>query len=130
MVGKRNQLLLSTGYGVRIVNNRVNHDMEEIIRMIAALPDTTTRPMFGYRCYSVKGKFFAGFGKTNNLIIRLPKDQQLEALGDKHLKIKPFSRGAKMGWVELDGKSISNNEAVFEWLKKGYEHALRLSKTR
>jgi hypothetical protein len=41
------------------------------------------------------------------IIIRLLKDLQLKALlRDKRLKIKPFSHGAKMGWVELD-KAIS-----------------------
>lgn len=102
--------------------------MDEIIKMVETLAGTTTRPMFGYQCYSVGGKFFAGFGKKNNLIIRLSKDQQSEALRDKRLKIQPFSHGAKMGWIELDARSMSNGKAVFDWIEKGYEHALRLSK--
>ena len=105
----------------------MNPDMARIIKMIEALPDTTTRPMFGYQCYSVRGKFFAGFGKKDDLIIRLSKEDQREALKDRRLKIKPFSHGAKMGWVQLDRKSITNDNAVFEWIKKGYMRAQLLS---
>jgi predicted DNA-binding protein (MmcQ/YjbR family) len=101
--------------------------MDEIIMMVETLAGTT-RPMFGYQCYSVGGKFFAGFGKRNNLIIRLSKELQSEALRDKRLKIRPFSHGARMGWVELDAKSMANSKAVFDWIRKGYEHALRLSR--
>ncbi len=107
----------------------MNPDMARIIKMVETLPDTTTRPMFGYQCYSVGGKFFAGFGKKNELIIRLSKEDQLEALKDRRLKIKPFSHGAKMGWVQLDGKGIANDKAVFDWIKKGYMHAQLLSNT-
>ena len=110
------------------MNNKISREMEEIIKMVETLADTTTRPMFGYQCYSVGGKFFAGFGKKNNLIIRLPKDQQSGALRDKRFKIRPFSHGARMGWVELDARSLSNVKAVFEWIEKGYEHALDHSK--
>jgi hypothetical protein len=103
--------------------------MARIIKMIETLPDTTTRPMFGYQCYSVRGKFFAGFGKKDELIIRLSKEDQLDALNDRRLKINPFSLGAKMGWVQLDGKSIANDKVVFDWIKKGYVHAQILSDT-
>ena len=61
-----------------------------------------TRRMFGYRCYLISGKVFAGFDtKTDfRIIIRLPKDQQQIAI--KHPAIKPFSFGARTGWAELD----------------------------
>jgi predicted DNA-binding protein (MmcQ/YjbR family) len=112
-------------------NRTTDSTRNEIKKKIELLPDVTTRPMFGYQCYSVNGKFFAGFGKKDKseVIIRLSKDLQLEALlKEKHLKIKPFSRGAKMGWVEIDGSNIRIDEA-FYWVKKGYEHALNMSKS-
>jgi hypothetical protein len=103
-----------------------------IKKRIEILPGITSHPMFGYQCYSVNGKFFAGFGKkdkSNVVIIRLSKDLQLKALlKDKRLKIKPFSHGAKMGWVELDISNIKIDGA-FYWVKKGYEHALNMSKS-
>jgi hypothetical protein len=104
-----------------------------IKKIVLTLPEVTTRPMFGYQCYSVKGKFFVGFGikkdKSNVMIIRLSKDLQGEALlKEKHLKIKSFNHGAKMGWVELDIRSIKIDDA-FYWVDKGYEHALNLSYT-
>jgi hypothetical protein len=107
----------------------MNPNMALIIKMVETLPDTTTRPMFGYQCYSVRGKFFAGFGKKDELIIRLSKEDQLEALKGRRLKIKPFSHGAKMGWVQLDGKRIANYKAVFDWIKMGYMYAQLLSNT-
>jgi len=101
------------------------------MKRVEILPDVTTRPMFGYQCYSVNGKFFAGFGgkdKSNVIIIRLSKDLQLKALPkEKRLKIKPFKHGAKMGWVELDISNIKIDEA-FYWVNRGYEHARNISK--
>ena len=105
--------------------------MNEIKNKIEILPGVTTRPLFGYHCYSVNGKFFAGLGKKDKskVIIRLSKALQLEALlKDEHLKIKPFNHGAKRGWVELDISHIKIHEA-FYWVKKGYEHALIISKS-
>lgn len=103
----------------------------EVKKKIEILPDVTMRPMFGYQCYSVNGKFFAGFGKKDKskvIIIRLSKYLQLKAiLQEKRLKIKPFTHGAKMGWIELDINNINIDEA-FCWVKKGYEHTLNMSK--
>ena len=110
------------------MKDKSNYNKDELRRMIESLPDVSTRPMFGYQCYSVGGKFFTGFGKKSNLIIRLSSDLQAKALRDKQIKIKPFSHGAKMGWVEIDEMSILDNAAVFNWIKKGYEHAQLLSK--
>ncbi len=63
------------------------------------------------------------------MISRISKDLQLEAfLKEKSLKIKPFRHGAKMGWVELDISNIKIDEALY-WVKKGYEHALNMSKS-
>jgi predicted DNA-binding protein (MmcQ/YjbR family) len=113
-------------------NRTTDSSVNEVKKKIEILPDVTTRPMFGYQCYSVNGKFFAGFGnkdKSKVIIIRLSKDLQLKAfLNDKHLKIKPFSHGAKMGWVELDISNIRIDEA-FYWVKQGYEHALNMPKS-
>ncbi len=103
-------------------------NIDEIKNKIEALPDITTRPMFGYHCYSVNGKFFTGFGKKDKMIIRLSKELQSEALRDKRLNVKPFSHGAKKGWVEIDAKSVSKAEDAFHWVKQGYNHALTMSK--
>jgi hypothetical protein len=97
-------------------------------RIEGYLPDVTIRPMFGYQCYSVKGKFFAGFAKKDKakMIIRLSTDLQEKALQNPQPKIKPFSHGAKMGWVEIDMTAIDNIEDAFYWIRKGYDHALEL----
>jgi predicted DNA-binding protein (MmcQ/YjbR family) len=82
--------------------------------------------MFGYECFSAKGKFFVGFSKKNNyeVIARLPKDEQQMAVRNKG--IKPFSHGAKAGWIEINAKLAADD--AFKWIKKGYEYALSLSK--
>jgi predicted DNA-binding protein (MmcQ/YjbR family) len=113
-------------------NRTIDSSVIEIMKKIEILPNITTRPMFGYQCYSVNGKFFAGLGKKDKskaIIIRISKDLQLKALlKEKCLEIKPFSHGAKMGWIELDIRNIKIDEA-FYWVKKGYEHALNISKS-
>ncbi len=105
--------------------------MIELKKEIESLPEIAIRPMFGYQCYSVNGKFFAGFGikDKSKVIIRLSKNFQLKALLEgERLKIEPFKHGAKRGWIELDISNIRIHEA-FYWVKKGYEHALNISKS-
>lgn len=94
---------------------------------VKQLPGLTSRPMFGYECYSVSGKFFVGFSKKDDqqVIVRLPKEEQQKAIKNK--SIKPFSHGAKTGWIEINTKLISVVSA-FNWIKKGYDLALQLSK--
>ncbi len=90
------------------------------------LPSTSARPMFGYECYSAEGKFFVGFSKNNHkVIVRIMKDEQKKAIRNKG--IKPFSHGAKAGWIEIDTRSTTTADA-FRWIKKGYTNALTLSK--
>ncbi len=83
--------------------------------------------MFGYECFSANGKFFVGFSQKNKyeVIVRLPKVVQQKAVKSKG--IKPFSHGAKAGWIEIDMKSVVIDDA-FKWIKKGYAYALSLSK--
>lgn len=103
----------------------MSHDT--IKNKIRQLPGVSARPMFGYECFSAKGKFFVGFSKKkkHEVIIRLAKDEQQRAVGNK--SIKPFSHGAKAGWIEIDTRSVAAGE-VFAWTKKAYAYALSLSK--
>jgi predicted DNA-binding protein (MmcQ/YjbR family) len=83
--------------------------------------------MFGYECYSAKGKFFVGFNKKNDhaVIVRITKEEQQKAIKNKG--IKPFSHGAKAGWIEIDTRSAAAADG-FKWIKKGYLNACSLSK--
>jgi predicted DNA-binding protein (MmcQ/YjbR family) len=102
-------------------------NLDSIKNKVSKLPNSTTRPMFGYECFSVNGKFFVGFNRKNTqqIIVRLSKEEQQKAIRNK--AIRPFSHGAKSGWIEIDFKLISMPSA-FSWIKKGYESALALSK--
>lgn len=95
-------------------------------RIEQRLPGVTTRPMFGYQCYLVQGKFFAGFGKRRGgeqtIIIRLPKDLQSRAVA---AGLRPFRHGARAGWMEMDCKSTKGDDA-FVWIRKGYDYAASL----
>jgi len=90
--------------------------------------EVTTRPMFGYQCYSISKKFFVGFSNKNDfqVIIRLPKEKQSDAI--VHEAIKPFSHGAKIGWIEIDSKNIPNSSTAMKWITLAYEYAQSLSK--
>jgi predicted DNA-binding protein (MmcQ/YjbR family) len=91
------------------------------------LPKITAKPMFGYQCYSASGKFFVGFSSKNDwqVIVRLPKEEQQIAI--KTNGIKPFSHGAKMGWIEIDTSQVTTTNAL-KWVKKGHEYAKILAK--
>lgn len=105
----------------------MSHD--SLRHKIERLAHVSARQMFGYECYSVKGKFFVGFNRKNKfeVIIRLPKDEQQKAVQNKG--IKPFSHGAKVGWIEIDIKHVSDADAL-KWIRKGYDYALRLAKRK
>lgn len=100
---------------------------ESLKNKVAEMPNVTIKPMFGYSCYSISGKFFVGFSNKNDwqVIIRLPKQEQESAI--KTDGIKPFSHGAKMGWIELDSTKVTATGAL-KWVKKGYENAKSLAK--
>ena len=104
-----------------------NLTLHTLKNKVKRLPHVSSRPMFGYECYSARGKFFVVFSRKDDsgIIIRLSKDVQQEAIGNKG--IKPFSHVAKAGWIEIDIKSVRTADA-FEWVKKGYRYALGLSK--
>ena len=93
---------------------------------VAKMRAVTTRPMFGYHCYSISGKFFVGFSNKNDrqVIVRLPKEQQELAIKNKG--IKPFSHGAKMGWIEIDSEQVGTSIA-FKLITKGYNYAKSLA---
>jgi predicted DNA-binding protein (MmcQ/YjbR family) len=78
--------------------------------------------MFGYHCYSILGKFFVGFSNKNDyqVIVRLSKEEQEVAIKNKG--IKPFSHGAKMGWIEIDSNHVRTASAL-KWVVKGYNYA-------
>lgn len=94
---------------------------------VKQLPQTNARPMFGYECFSVNSKFFVGFNKKNKheVIVRLAKDEQQKAVKIKG--IKPFSHGAKVGWIEINTTHVSDANTL-KWIRKGYDHALQLAK--
>jgi predicted DNA-binding protein (MmcQ/YjbR family) len=94
---------------------------------VSKFENVTTRPMFGYQCFSINRKFFVGFSNKNDyqIIVRLSKVQQESAV--KNNAIIPFSHGAKMGWIEIDVKKTTN-ASTLKWITKGYENAKELSK--
>ena len=103
-----------------------NYDL--IKKKVENLKDVTTRLMFGYQCYLISRKFFVGFSDKNNyqIIVRLPKDKQGEAI--EHKAIQPFSHGAKMGWIEINSRKIVNSSVAIKWIFLAYEHAQSISK--
>jgi hypothetical protein len=105
----------------------MNNNYNSLKIKVSKFEDITTRPMFGYQCFSINKKFFVGFSNKNDyqIIVRLSKVQQESDV--KNNAIIPFSHGAKMGWIEIDVKKTTNASAL-KWITKGYENAKELSK--
>ena len=101
---------------------------QSIKNKVEQFKDVTNQPMFGYHCCSISKKFFVGFSNKNDyqIIVRLPKEKQESAVA--HRAIKPFSHGAKMGWIEIDSTNISSSNVAMKWVVLAYEHAQSLSK--
>lgn len=72
-------------------------------------PNVSEKPMFGYSCLSANNKFFTGFSKKNKhtVIVRLPKKEQESAVKIKG--IRPFSHGAKAGWIEISMNMLATH---------------------
>ena len=106
----------------------MNNNYNSLKIKVSKFEDVTTRPMFGYLCFSINKKFFVGFSNKNNfqIIVRLPKEEQTKAITSNG--IKPFSHGAKMGWIEISTKQ-ANNTATFRWITKAYNYAKKLAKS-
>jgi predicted DNA-binding protein (MmcQ/YjbR family) len=104
-------------------------DCEKLKDEIMRMPLVNEKPMFGYQCFSANGKFFVGFNRKNShkIIVRLPKEEQQKA--PKHAGIKPFSHGAKAGWIEIDLRHVGS-AAISRWVKKGYDNAMKLAKSK
>jgi len=105
----------------------MNINYNPLKNKVAKMNKVTAKQMFGYQCYSVLGKFFVGFSNKNDsqVIVRLEKKEQELAIKKKG--IKPFSHGAKMGWIEIDSKQVRTDSA-FNWITKGYNYAKSLAK--
>lgn len=105
----------------------MNNNYNSLKIKVTKFENITTRPMFGYQCFSINKKFFVGFSNKNDyqIIVRLSKEQQ--ELAVKNNAIIPFSHGAKMGWIEMDIKKITTASAL-KWITKGYEYAKELAK--
>ena len=95
---------------------------------VEKMNNVTTRPMFGYQCYLINKKFFVGFNKKNDcqIIVRLPNEKQETAITNN--SIEPFSHGAKMGWIEIDSKKISNANMAMKWIIIAHDNAVSLAK--
>jgi predicted DNA-binding protein (MmcQ/YjbR family) len=94
---------------------------------VAELDGVSVRAMFGYECFSIGSKFFVGFSKKNSsqVIVKLPVQDQQKALKTKG--IRPFSHGAKAGWIEINTNE-SSSQSTLKWIMSGYTNAKKLSK--
>jgi len=106
----------------------------ELRQRVAGLPGVSMKKMFAYNCYGINKKFFVGFSVKNNskVIIKLQKNEQQHAL--ENTKIKPFSHGAKSGWIEVELVSSSGNDSrsisvedAYSWIEKSYNHVLNFA---
>ncbi len=104
-------------------------DYSSIKSKVEKFSKVTTRPMFGFQCFSINKKFFVGFSNKNShqIIVRLPKEKQ--EFAKKSKGIKPFSHGAKMGWIEINSK-LSTSVSAMKWISYGYEYAKKLSRPK
>ncbi len=104
-------------------------DYSTIKSKVEKFSKVTTRPMFGFQCFSINKKFFVGFSNKNShqIIVRLPKEKQ--ELAKKTNGIKPFSHGAKMGWIEINSK-LTTSAGAMKWITYGYQYAKELSKSK
>ncbi|GKS66480.1 hypothetical protein YTPLAS73_00270 [Nitrosarchaeum sp.] len=67
----------------------MNNNYNSLKIKASKFEDVTTRPMFGYQCFSINKKFFVGFNNKNDhtIMVRLSKVQQESVVKNNAISI-------------------------------------------
>ena len=99
---------------------------QQLNETLGGWPGVRITPMFGRWGYFIGDELFACFPvreKDHDLWVRLPREEQAEALKDA--RVRPHRRFARRGWIETDVESPDDVSRAVRWLRRSYRAMLR-----
>jgi hypothetical protein len=120
---------------VRIVGDDVavayDEELAERIReLIAVEPDLSEQRMFGGLAFLVGGNMAVAASGQGGLLARVDPDDTEDLLTEPH--VRPMEmRGREMrGWLRVDAESVTTDEELEAWVRRGVAYARSLPPKR
>jgi TfoX/Sxy family transcriptional regulator of competence genes len=84
---------------------------------LAALPDISTKKMFGSLVFMWHGNMLVGV-LGPDLIARVGPEAQEDALAQPGARVFDFTGRPMNGWVVVDGEAVAEDDALGDWIER------------
>ena len=103
-----------------------NQDLaNRVLRVLWAEPSLEQKRMFGGMAFMLKGNL-ACCVLTDDLIVRVPKDEYADALLRPNVREMDYSGRPMRGWVMVGAGATDTDDSLAEWVRYGASTALAL----
>ncbi|MRS03081.1 TfoX family protein [bacterium] len=102
-----------------------DHNLAERVSKILSTENPAEKKMFGGVGYLINGNMACGV-HTDNLIVRVGKDQYIKSLNLPHVKPFDLTGKAMSGWVEVLPAGTKDDNTLAEWIRMGVDFARTL----
>ena len=94
--------------------------MEELAERIRLLladdPNVSERRMFGGVCFMLNGNMLCGPTKDGDLMVRVGKELEAEAMAKPGTRAMDFTGRPMKGFVFVSDDVLQSDAALFEWI--------------
>ena len=98
---------------------------DRVLGILGAEASLTQRRMFGGMAYILQGNMACGVIE-DNLIVRVPKEEYADALGQPHVREMDYSGRSMRGWVVVGSGATGDEASLAAWVRYGAATALAL----
>ncbi len=91
---------------------------ERMRKVLKAYRGVDEKKMFGGVAFMMKGKMFVGIVK-NDLMVRVGKERNDEALARPHARPMDFSGRPMKGFIYVSPKGVETEKMLSAWIKMG-----------
>ncbi len=88
-------------------------------------PHLVEKKMFGGIAFMLQGNFTCGVNK-DNLVLRVGKEKDTEALAQPHTRPMDFTGKPMAGWIYISEEGVASDESLAQWVQQGVNYALSL----
>ena len=98
---------------------------DRVLGILGAEASLTQRRMFGGLAYMLQGNM-ACCVLQGDLIVRVPKEEYADALGQPHIREMDYSGRSMRGWVMVGSGATGDDASLTAWVRYGASTALAL----
>ena len=98
---------------------------ERIRKQLGKRKGLTEKKMFGGLAFLLNGNMCCGV-QGQEMIVRLPAEQTEQALKSPHTRIFDLSGRPMKGWILVQAKGLTTDEALKKWVQTGVKYASSL----